>query len=79
MPHPRALVVSPFGKVWYVEVGRDGDGAFLWRGWPEFARAHGLGVGWFLVLRHEGGGVLTVKAFDTSFCLKEFCSPSTGN
>jgi hypothetical protein len=29
-------VVSPFGKVWRVEVGRDGEGAFLGRGWPVF-------------------------------------------
>ncbi|WVZ84965.1 hypothetical protein U9M48_031930 [Paspalum notatum var. saurae] len=69
---PTALVVSPFGgKVWRVEVGRDGDGAFLGRGWAEFLAAHGVGVGWFVVLRHEGGGALTVKAFDTSFCIKE--------
>lgn len=72
-----ALVVSPFGKVWRVEVGRDSEGAFLGHGWPEFAGAHGMGVGWFLVFRHEGGGVLTVKAFDTSCCLKEFGRPLT--
>lgn len=72
-----ALVVNPFGKVWRVEVGRDSEGAFLGHGWPEFAGAHGIGVGWFLVFRHEGGGVLTVKAFDTSCCLKEFGRPLT--
>ncbi|PUZ46644.1 hypothetical protein GQ55_7G097900 [Panicum hallii var. hallii] len=34
-----ALIVGPAsGKViWPVEVGQDGDGAFLGRGWPEFA------------------------------------------
>ncbi|CAL5034892.1 unnamed protein product [Urochloa decumbens] len=73
---PMALVVSPFGKVWRMEVGRDGDGAFLGRGWAEFLAAHGVGVGWFVVLRHEGGGVLTFKAFDTSFCMKEFAAPA---
>ncbi|KAJ1255286.1 hypothetical protein BS78_K267600 [Paspalum vaginatum] len=72
---PTALVVSPFGKVWRVEVGRDGDGAFLGNGWAGFLAAHGVGVGWFVVLRHEGGGALTVKAFDTSFCIKDFCAP----
>ncbi|TVU39685.1 hypothetical protein EJB05_13118, partial [Eragrostis curvula] len=71
-----ALVVSPFGKVWRVEVGRDGEGAFLGRGWADFLAAHGIGVGWFVVLRHEGGGALTVKAFDTSFCIKEFGAPA---
>ncbi|CAO1939100.1 unnamed protein product [Urochloa humidicola] len=73
---PVALVVSPFGKVWHVEVGRDGDGAFLGRGWAEFLAAHGVGIGWFVVLRHEGGDVLTIKAFDTSFCMKEFTAPA---
>ncbi|CAN6275495.1 unnamed protein product [Urochloa humidicola] len=75
-PAPTALVVSPFGKVWRVEVGRDGGGAFLGRGWPEFLAAHGVGVGWFVVLRHQGGGALTFKAFDTSFCIKEFAAPA---
>ncbi|KAM0836454.1 hypothetical protein ACQ4PT_062314 [Festuca glaucescens] len=68
---PMALVVNSFGKVWQVEVGRDGGGAFLGPGWPEFVAANGFGVGWFLVLRHEGRGVLTVKAFDLTCCLKE--------
>ncbi|CAL5034912.1 unnamed protein product [Urochloa decumbens] len=72
-----ALVVVPFGKgkVLRVEVGRDGDGAFLGRGWPEFAAACGAGAGWFLVFRHHGGGVLTVKVFDASCCLRELGSP----
>ncbi|KAF8688195.1 hypothetical protein HU200_042430 [Digitaria exilis] len=73
---PTAHVVSPFGKVWRVEVGRDGDGAFLGSGWPEFLAAHGVGVGWFVVLRHQGGGLLTFKAFDTTFCIKEFAAPA---
>uniref|UniRef100_A0ACD5TZ70 Uncharacterized protein n=1 Tax=Avena sativa TaxID=4498 RepID=A0ACD5TZ70_AVESA len=68
-----AFLVSPFGTaVWHVEVGRDGHGAFLGRRWPEFVEAHGIGVGWFLVLRHVGRGVLTVKAFDANGFLKEF-------
>ncbi|KAK1693181.1 hypothetical protein QYE76_009878 [Lolium multiflorum] len=68
-----AFLVSPFGTaVWRVEVGRDSDGAFLGRRWPEFVEAHGISVGWFLVLRHEGRGVLTIKAFDTTYFIKEF-------
>ncbi|TVU13713.1 hypothetical protein EJB05_37133, partial [Eragrostis curvula] len=71
-----AHVVVPFGKgkVGRVEVGRDGDGAFLGLGWPEFADAFGVGAGWLLVLRHHGGGVLTVKAFDDSCCLRELAT-----
>ncbi|CAO2045752.1 unnamed protein product [Urochloa humidicola] len=75
-PAPTALVVSPFGKVWRVEIGRDGGGAFLGRGWAEFLAAHGVGAGWFVVLRHAGGGALTFKAFDTSLCIKEFAAPA---
>ncbi|CAN6248132.1 unnamed protein product [Urochloa humidicola] len=73
------LVVGPFGKIWRIEVGRDADGrAFLGRGWPEFAAAHGFCTGWFVVFRYDAdGGVLTVKAFDTSCCLREFCRPLT--
>ncbi|KAF8780704.1 hypothetical protein HU200_001309 [Digitaria exilis] len=70
-----ALVVGPTaGKVkpWRVEVGWDGDGAFLGSGWPEFADACGVDFGWFLVLRHRGRGVLTIKAFDASSCLRDF-------
>jgi len=55
-PGPTALLFSPFGKVWRVEVGRDGDGAFLGRGWADFLAAHGVGVGWFVLLRHAGRG-----------------------
>ncbi|KAJ1270418.1 hypothetical protein BS78_06G050800 [Paspalum vaginatum] len=62
-------------KVWCVEVGKDGDGAFLGRGWPEFAAAQGVGAGWLLVLRHQGGGVLTVKMFDSSGCIRGLGTP----
>ncbi|KAL6620229.1 hypothetical protein ACP70R_035368 [Stipagrostis hirtigluma subsp. patula] len=73
------LVVGALGRVWRVELRRErGDGeevAFLARGWAEFVRAHGAGAGWFVVFRHEGRRVLTVKAFDTSLCRRDFCSP----
>uniref|UniRef100_A0A453MA03 TF-B3 domain-containing protein n=3 Tax=Aegilops tauschii subsp. strangulata TaxID=200361 RepID=A0A453MA03_AEGTS len=68
-----ALVLSPFGKnAWPVKVDRDAKGAFLGDGWPQFVAAHGIGVGWYLVIRHEGCGVLTLKAFNASFVIKEF-------
>ena len=77
-----ALVVGPCGvkarDVWPVGLGRDGGGAFLGRGWPEFAAACGAGAGWLLVLRHHGGGVLTFKAFDASGCIRDPGSPTAG-
>ncbi|GJN38480.1 hypothetical protein PR202_gb27524 [Eleusine coracana subsp. coracana] len=68
-----AYVAVPIckGKVQRVEIGKDGDGAFLGRGWPEIAAKFGIGAGWFLVLRHHGRGMLTLKAFDDSGCLRE--------
>jgi hypothetical protein len=59
--------------VWRVEVGWDGDGAFLGRGWPEFADVCSVEGGWFLVVRLRGRGLLTVKAFDRSCCLRSRC------
>ncbi|CAL5017667.1 unnamed protein product [Urochloa decumbens] len=73
-----ALVVGPPGsgkEVWPVEVGRDNDGAFLGRGWPAFAAACGAGAGWFLVVRHRGRGLLTVKVFDDTRCLRDLGAP----
>ncbi|WVZ84955.1 hypothetical protein U9M48_031921 [Paspalum notatum var. saurae] len=75
-----ALVVYPSsgkGKaVWRVEVGRDGDGAFLGSGWPELTDACSVGAGWLLVLRHRGRGVLTLKAFDDTGCLRNLGAPA---
>ncbi|CAN6227671.1 unnamed protein product [Urochloa humidicola] len=74
-----ALIVSRAGgkvKFWPVEVGKDGGGAFLGRGWPEFAEACGAGAGWSLVLRHRGRGVLSAKAFDATCCLRELGAPA---
>ncbi|CAL5032902.1 unnamed protein product [Urochloa decumbens] len=73
-----ALVVGPPGsgkEVWPVDVGRDGDGAFLGRGWQAFAAACGAGAGWFLVVRHRGRGLLTVKVFDDTRCLRDLGAP----
>jgi hypothetical protein len=69
-----AFVVGPTGvraKPWRVGVEWDGDGAFLGRGWREFAAACGVEPGWLLVLRHRGRGILTLKAFDCDGCLRE--------
>ncbi|CAL5028176.1 unnamed protein product [Urochloa decumbens] len=62
-------------KVWRVEVGRDGDGAFLGSGWPEFVAACGVELAWLLLLQHHGGGVLTLKAFDASGCIRDLGTP----
>jgi hypothetical protein len=43
-----------------------------------FLVAHGIGIDWFVVLWHECSGVVTVKAFDVSFCMKQFHAPAAG-
>ena len=75
------LVVCPLGKVWRVELRRSpaGDGeAWLGGGWSELAAAHGLGVGWGVVLRLERRGVASLRVFDPGFCLARFCTPHAG-
>ncbi|GJN38478.1 hypothetical protein PR202_gb27522 [Eleusine coracana subsp. coracana] len=70
-----ALVVGPYGddvKVWHVEVRRDGNGALLGRGCCRVRGRHGV----VLILRHRGRGALTVKAFDSNYCLRELGAPA---
>ncbi|KAK3143085.1 hypothetical protein QOZ80_4BG0358080 [Eleusine coracana subsp. coracana] len=71
----RVFGLGPPAGIWPVEVEKDGDGAFLGRGWPEVAAASGAGEGWFLVLRHHGQGLLTIKGFDRSCCFRVLGTP----
>uniref|UniRef100_A0A7N0RGJ3 TF-B3 domain-containing protein n=1 Tax=Kalanchoe fedtschenkoi TaxID=63787 RepID=A0A7N0RGJ3_KALFE len=41
-------------------------------GWAEFADAHELKVGYFLVIKYDGGTVFHVSVFDTSACEVEY-------
>ena len=50
---------------------------FFGTGWEDFAKAHGLSVGHFLVFRHLGKMVFTIKIFDKSGCLKEYDSTAS--
>jgi hypothetical protein len=72
----RATLVSPLKKFWHVDVVRDGHGGeddvYFAGGWAEFVRANGLEEESFLVFRYEGNMVFTVKAFDTSGCIKDY-------
>jgi hypothetical protein len=59
-----------------VEVGRVGEGAFLSHGYPEFLATHD--IDWFVVLRHKGSGMVTIKAFGVSLCMNRFHAPAAG-
>lgn len=61
------------GRLWAVDVVFDGDGhMYLTRGWAQFARAHGLGLGSFLVFTYDGGSTLSVSVFGVTTCRKRF-------
>ncbi|MBC2899883.1 hypothetical protein CFC21_112701 [Triticum aestivum] len=60
-------------RFWDVKVVLDADGhMYLGRGWEQFARAHDLRLGYFLVFSFDGDAVLTVKVFDVSMCRRHY-------
>jgi B3 DNA binding domain len=73
LPRRAALVIQR-GKFWKVDVCQNEEGICFSRGWPEFAKAHDLRMGYFLVFQYEGSMVFNVKVFDTTCCLKDYSS-----
>ncbi|KAE8817154.1 B3 domain-containing protein [Hordeum vulgare] len=60
-------------RFWDVKVVLDADGhMYLGRGWEQFARAHDLRLGYFLVFSYDGDAVLTIKVFDMSMCRRHY-------
>ncbi|XBI22121.1 hypothetical protein VPH35_063176 [Triticum aestivum] len=63
-------------RLWDVEVVFDAEGhIYLGRGWEQFAGAHDLRLGHFLVLSYGGRhahAMLTVKVFDGSMCRRDY-------
>ncbi|KAM3314993.1 hypothetical protein ACQJBY_033636 [Aegilops geniculata] len=60
-------------RFWDVKVLLDADGhMYLGRGWEQFARAHDLRLGYFLVFSYNGDAVLTVKVFEVSMCRRHY-------
>ncbi|XP_072963653.1 putative B3 domain-containing protein Os04g0347400 [Typha angustifolia] len=68
----KANILGPLGKVWQVELLKEGSGLFFGSGWKEFVRAYELLVGYFLVFRYEGNMIFTIKVFDLTGCRKEY-------
>ncbi|XP_037416964.1 B3 domain-containing protein Os03g0620400-like [Triticum dicoccoides] len=73
---PREVKLREAGcrrRLWDVEVVSDTDGhMYLGNGWEQFARAHDMRLGHFLVLSYDGHAVLTVKVFDGSMCRRHY-------
>jgi len=49
----KAMIFSPLGKFWRVELGRHQSGMLLGDGWEQFLTAHDLSEGNILVFRYE--------------------------
>ncbi|KAM3354556.1 hypothetical protein ACQJBY_025322 [Aegilops geniculata] len=73
---PREVKLQEAGRrrrLWDVEVVSDADGhMYLGNGWEQFACAHDMRLGHFLVLSYDGHVVLTVKVFDGSMCRRHY-------
>ncbi|KAE8786423.1 B3 domain-containing protein [Hordeum vulgare] len=73
---PRELMLREAGRrrrLWAVDVVFDADGhMYLGHGWKQFACAHDLRLGHFLLLSYDGHAVLTIKVFDTSMCRRDY-------
>ncbi|KAL6873461.1 hypothetical protein ACP4OV_013543 [Aristida adscensionis] len=67
-----AMIFSPLGKFWHVELDRDQPGVLLGDGWVRFLTAHDLSEGNILVFRYEGNMVFTVEVFLHNGCLKQY-------
>ncbi|KAJ4763184.1 transcriptional factor B3 family protein [Rhynchospora pubera] len=70
--HNKATLLSPLGKFWDIDLHQEGDNLYLDGGWSDFAKAHDLLTGYFVVFRYEGNMIFTVKVFDGTCCLKEY-------
>ncbi|KAM3335721.1 hypothetical protein ACQJBY_029929 [Aegilops geniculata] len=73
---PRKMKLREAGRrrlLWDVDVEFDADGhMYLGHRWKQFAQAHDLRLGHFLVLSYDGHDVLTVKVFDGSMCRRDY-------
>ncbi|KAJ3693389.1 hypothetical protein LUZ60_008869 [Juncus effusus] len=75
LPHElpkRATLYVPGGTNWHVEIHKNDGDVFFGTGWPEFAKAHDLHTGYFLIFRYEGNMVFNITVFDTTCCDKEY-------
>ncbi|RLM56210.1 hypothetical protein C2845_PM10G16640 [Panicum miliaceum] len=66
-----AIIFSPLGKFWRIELDRHQSGMLLGDGWARFLTAHDLSEGNILVFRYENNMVFTVEAFMQNGCLKD--------
>ncbi|KAG1362104.1 putative B3 domain-containing transcription factor VRN1, partial [Cocos nucifera] len=68
----RATLISPLGKSWSVHVHGQFRYMCFREGWREFAQAHDLKMGCFIVFSYEGDGTFSFQVFDTNACWKSY-------
>jgi len=73
-----AVVFSPLGKFWQIELENSPSGMFFAGGWSQFLDFHGISKGDILLLRYEGNMVFKVKAFGLNGHQKDFKNQDAG-
>lgn len=68
----RATLVSPLGNSWSVNIHGYKKNMWFREGWTEFAQAHDLKLGYFMVFRYEDDRTFSFQVFDTSACRKDY-------
>jgi hypothetical protein len=73
-----AVIFSPLGKFWQIELENNPSGMFFAGGWSQFLEFHGISKGDVLLLRYEGNMVFKVKAFGLNGHQKDFKNQDAG-
>ena len=73
-----AIILSPIGKFWHIELKNDQSGIFFTGGWSQFLEFHGICNGDVLLFRYEGNMVFKFKAFGLSGRQKDFRNQNAG-
>ena len=72
-----AVILSPLGKLWQIELENNPSGMFFAGGWPQFLEFHGISKGDVLLLRYEGNMVFKFKVFGISGCQNDLKNLNT--
>lgn len=67
-----AIILSPLGKSWRVELDKDQSGVFLGGGWLQFLSFHGISRGDVVIFRYEGNLVFKISVFGPNGRQKDF-------
>ncbi|KAK3195657.1 hypothetical protein Dsin_026967 [Dipteronia sinensis] len=63
-----ATLTAPNGRIWNVELTKDGRNIWFNVGWVEFVEYHSISIGYFLLFRYQKKSTFHVLIFDMSAC-----------